>query len=579
MTAGHAWSGTPLPLRFARARRPEETVPESKLILDYVFDHERDHPDRVFLTQPHDEGRTTDYTWGEVVGQARRVAARLKEMGISDGDKVAILSKNCAHFFMTELAIWMAGGTTVAIFPTEGPDTIRYVLEHSDSKLLFVGKLDSWMQQESGVPVSMPRLALPLSPPTSYDQWDDIVAGSKPIEGRVQRKPDDLAMLIYTSGSTGTPKGVMHNFERVTRAAEGICKSENYTSDDRIISYLPLAHVFERAFVEAAAYVVGPHVYFSESLDTFVQDVRRARPTLFISVPRLWVKFQQGVLHKMPQKKLDTLLRIPILNNIVRRKILDGLGLDKVRLAGSGSAPIPPEVISWYHRLGLNLMEGYAMTEDFAYSHSSKPHAREPGYVGVPYPGVEVKISEEGEVLIKSPGTMIGYYKNPELTAESFTRDGFFRTGDLGERKPNGLLRLTGRAKELFKTAKGKYVAPAPIENLLGESTLIETVMVSGVGQPAAYALVVLSEETRPLVKDPAERTRIEKELADLLQRVNARVADYEQLKMVVIAKEPFSIENGLLTPTMKIRRARIEKAVAPNLENWYKAKGPVVWA
>ena len=552
---------------------------DSRLILEYVYLHERDHPDRVFLTQPHDGGKTIDYTWGQVVDEARRMAAHLREQGVGDGAHVGLLSKNCAHFFIAELAIWMAGGTTVAIFPTEGPDTIRYVLEHSDSKLLFVGKLDAWPQQEPGVPKDMPRIALPLAPPTSYEKWDDIVARTEPLAGRTARKPDDLAMIIYTSGSTGTPKGVMHSFGRITKAAEGMVSAENYSKDDRILSYLPLAHVFERAFVESAAFIAAPHIYFAETLDSFVADVRRARPTLFISVPRLWVKFQQGVLHKMPQHKLDRLLRIPILSGIVKRKILDGLGLDKVRLAGSGSAPIPPEVIAWYRRLGLNLMEGYAMSEDFAYSHSSKPNASEPGYVGVPYPGVEVRISDEGEVLIKSPGQMVGYYKQPELTKESFTPDGFFRTGDLGERRPNGLLRLTGRAKELFKTAKGKYVAPAPIENMLGESTLIETVMVSGVGQPAAYALVVLAEEVRPKVGDPSVRAEIERELGDLLKSVNARIADYEQLKMLVIAREPFSIENGLLTPTMKIRRARIETAVAPSLDTWYGARGPVVWA
>jgi long-chain acyl-CoA synthetase len=554
-------------------------VPDSKLILDHVYAHERDDAQRVFLTQPYDGGKTVDYTWAEVVGQARRIASALRAKGITNGDKVAILSKNCAQFFMAELAIWMAGGTTVAIFPTEGPDTIRYVLDHSDAKLLFVGKLDSWPQQQAGVPATMPRIVMPLAPATAGDKWDDLVAKTEPIAGQPSRKPDDIAMIIYTSGSTGTPKGVMHSYGRVSSVAHMFADTLGFTPNDRMLSYLPLAHVMERALVECAGFIAGVHVYFAETLDSFVADVRRARPTLFISVPRLWVKFQQGVLHKMPQAKLDRLLRIPFVSGIVKRKILDGLGLDQVRMAGSGSAPIPPEVIAWYRRLGLNLMEGYGMTEDLAYSHLSKEGASAPGYVGVPYPGVDVKLSPEGEVLIKSPGQMIGYYKQPELTAEALTPDGYFRTGDLGERGPNGILKLTGRAKELFKTAKGKYVAPAPIENLLGESTMIETVMVSGVGQPAAYGLVVLAEELRPKVGDPAVREQVERELGQLLKRVNERVADYEQLKMLVIAKEPFSVENGLLTPTMKIRRARIENAVAPNLDRWYGTKGAVVWA
>ena len=552
---------------------------DTKLILDHVYDHERDHPGRIFLTQPYDGGKIVDYTWGQVVDQARRMAAHLRGRGVGDGAHVAILSKNCAHFFIAELAIWMAGGTTVAIFPTEGADAVRYVLEHSDSTLLFVGKLDTWPKQEPGVPAGVPRIALPLAPPTAYDKWDDIIAHTQPLAGRAPRRPDELAMIIYTSGCTGTPKGVMHSFGRVSQAGASIVESEQYTPQDRLISYLPLAHAFERAFIEATSLVAGSHVYFADTLDSFVQDVRRARPTLFISVPRLWVKFQQGVLHKMPPKKLDLLLKIPILNNIVRRKILDGLGLDHVRLAASGSAPIPPEVIVWYRRLGLNLMEGYAMTEDFAYSHHSRENAHAPGYVGIPYPGVEVKISDDGEVLIKSPGQMIGYYKQPELTAQCFTADGYFRTGDLGEHGRDGLLKITGRAKELFKTTKGNYVAPAPIENLIGGNPMIEMAMVSGVGQPAAYALVVLAEDLRTKAGEPAVRAEVERELGQLLTDVNRQIPDYEKLKMLVIAREPFSIENGMLTPTLKIRRAKLEAAVAPQLAKWYAQEGPVVWA
>ncbi len=552
---------------------------DPRLILDHVFDHERTHPDRVFLTQPFGGGSTVDYTWGEVVGQARRMAAHLRAIGIGEGDHVAMLSKNCAHFFIAELAIWMAGGATVAIFPTEGPETVRYVLEHSGARLLFVGKLDDWPRQAPGVPQGMRCIALPLAPPTGCERWDELVARTAPLEGRVQRSPDALAMIIYTSGSTGTPKGVMHSFGRISEVARRNCENYGFGPHDRALSYLPLAHVFERAFIECAAFVVAPRIFFAETLDTFVQDVRRARPTLFLSVPRLWVKFQHGVLQKMPQARLDLLLKIPVLNRIVRRRILEGLGLDQTRIAASGSAPIPAEVIAWYHRLGLNLLEGYAMTEDFAYSHGSFEHARAPGYVGIPFPGVEVRIDDDGEVLIRSVGQMIGYYRQPELTAASMTPDGFFRTGDLGERTPQGLLRLTGRAKELFKTAKGKYVAPAPIENLIGESPLVETAMVSGVGRPAAYGLVVLEEGLRARVADPAVRAEVERGLARLLAEVNRRLADHERLRMLVVASDPPTIDNGMLTPTLKIRRARLEAAVAPQLEAWYAQEGPVVWA
>jgi long-subunit acyl-CoA synthetase (AMP-forming) len=421
-------------------------------------------------------------------------------------------------------------------------------------------------------------VAFPLAPSTSYKTWDAIVKETAPLAGRPERGADELAMLIYTSGSTGQPKGVMHSFGRVSEAAEGIVRAIAITPEERVLSYLPLAHVFERAYIECASWVGGGHVFFAESLDTFVADLQRARPTLFISVPRLWLKFQQGVFKKMPPERLDLLLKLPIIKGLIARKVLKGLGLDSVRLAGSGSAPIPAELIAWYRRLGLNLLEGYAMSEDFAYSHLSTPELSEPGFVGPPLAGVEVRISDEGEVLIKSPGCMVGYYKRPELDAECFTADGFFRTGDKGERRPNGMLKITGRVKELFKTAKGKYVAPAPIENKINEHPMVELSCVSGVGQPAAYGLVVLAEDIRGQLSDPAVKARVARELGDHLSRVNATLSTYEQLQMLVVAREPWTIENGFLTPTMKIKRAKIEAQAAPRVEGWFASKDAVLW-
>lgn len=555
----------------------------SKIILDYVFQHEAAQPDKIFLTQPTGGGQVVDYSWRRTMDQARRMATHLKTQGFEPGARIAILSKNCAHFLMAELAIWMAGGTTVAIFPTETAETVAYVLEHSGASLLFVGKLDTWEQQKSGVPAGLPCIAFPLAAKTSFKTWDSIVANALPLTGKVHRAPTDIALLMYTSGSTGTPKGVMHSFERATAAAHGfaayIRREIGPTAPIRLLSYLPLAHIFERALVECASFVEGSaHIYFAESLDTFVADLNRARPTCFVSVPRLWLKFQQGVFAKMPPKKLNRLLGIPLLGRLVARKVLKGLGLNETRLAASGSAPIPAELIDWYRRLGLNLMEGYGMTEDFAYSHSSTPTLTAPGCVGAPMKGVHVRLSEEGEILIKSPGQMVGYYKRPDLDAEVFTDDGFFRTGDKGERRKDGVLKLTGRVKELFKTAKGKYVAPAPIENKFNANPLIEMTMVSGVGQAAAYAMVVLAENIRPKVGDKAVRASVEKELTALLKSVNGGLADYERLQMIVIAPEPWSIENGLLTPTMKIRRNRIESSIEAKVQDWYATQGKVLW-
>ena len=552
------------------------------LLLDCVYTHEAQRPTHLYLTQPVGQGQVKNYTWADVMDQARRMAAHLQSLNLEPGSKIAILSKNSAHFIMTELAIWMAGHTTVAIFPTETAKVIAYVLAHSEAKLLFVGKLDIWDQQESGVPQALPRIALPLSPKNTMQSWDEIVSRTAPMAGQPKRAADDTAMLMYTSGSTGQPKGVIISFGAISRAGKGINEEIHRQLGDaeiRMLSYLPLAHIFERAWVEAASLTDGKwHLFFAESLDTFLLDLQRTRPTAFLSVPRLWLKFQQGVLAKVPAKKLNRLLGIPILGKLVARKVLKGLGLDQVLLAGSGSAPIPPDLIQWYRRLGLNLWEGYAMTEDCAYSHSSNEVFNAPGYVGVPLPGVQVRINAAGEVEIKSPGQFSGYYKQPELTAESFTDDGYFRTGDLGVRTSDGLLKLTGRSKEVFKTAKGKYVAPAPIENLLNAHDMVELSMVSGVGEEAAYALVLLGESLRPKLDDATVRAEVTQELEKLLASTNAQIADYERMRMLVVVREPWTIENGCLTPTMKIKRASIEAKVAPLVSNWYQGSQTVLW-
>ena len=562
-------------------------MPDPKLILDHVYGHEAAQPDRVFLTQPIGGGAQVDYTWAQTLDEARRMAAHLKSLGFAPGARIALLTKNCAHFFIAELAIWMAGGTTVAIFPTETTDTVRYVLEHSEASLLFVGKLDN-AAPASAVPAGLPCIGLPLAPPTARlpntERWDDVVARTAPLPGRPQRAADDLAMLCYTSGSTGQPKGVMHSFGRITQAVQCAIDDPQLRLPDgvprRTLSYLPLAHIYERAVVECRNLMAGDgRVYFSESLDTFIADLQRAKPTVFVSVPRLWLKFQQGVLQRMPAEQLDALLADTVTAPAVGRKVLASLGLDEVRLAASGAAPIPPALLAWYRRLGLYLVEGYGMTEDFAYSHRTTRELNAAGHVGVACPGVQVRIADDGEVLIKSPGQMVGYYKQPELNAQCFTADGYFRTGDLGELAADGQLKLTGRVKELFKTSKGKYVAPAPIETRLMAHPLVEQAIVSGVAQPQPYALLVLAESLRPQLGDATVRARVEAELAQLFDNVNAGLAPHERLHRLVVAREPWSIENGCLTPTMKIKRGRIEASAATQVDGWYAAAGTVVWA
>jgi long-subunit acyl-CoA synthetase (AMP-forming) len=455
---------------------------------------------------------------------------------------------------------------------------VNYILGHSECELLFVGKLDDWDMMKPGVPETLRCVSYPLSPPNDFESWDDIVAKYPPLEENVKRDPDELATIVYTSGSTGRPKGVMLSFNNMAFAAVGGAEVLGVGTKERMLSYLPLAHVFERTYVELGSIYSGFQVYFADSLDTFVQDLQRAQPTLFLSVPRLWVKFQHGVLHKLPKEKLEKLLKIPLVNKLIKKKVLKGLGLDKVKLAGSGSAPLSDDVLDWYRALGLELLEGYGMSENFAYSHMNKPGRSRTGYVGEAAPGVEVKIGDYGEILVKSPATMVGYYKDEEKTKETFTEDGFLKTGDKGEIDEMGRLKLTGRLKEIFKTSKGKYIAPAPIENRLMSHDSVEMVCVSGANQTQPFALVVLSEEIRPKMADESFRKEIEESFKQLTKDVNKTVDPHEKLAFIVIVSDEWTIENSFLTPTLKLKRNVVEDAYLDKVDAWYAKRQPVIW-
>jgi len=559
-------------------------ITDSELLLQRIYQHEANSPERVFMIQPLGSDQVKTYTWAETVAESRRIAAYLQAKNYPKGSVIAILSKNTAEMIMSDIAIWMAGYVSVAIYPTLSADSVNYILGHCEAKLLFIGKLDTWDAMKPGVPEGLPCVAHSLADESvlqsgAIDNWTNIIAQTDPIEGRPTADADDLSVMVYTSGSTGNPKGVMHSFRTMSLAAKGVIQTTKADHTDRVISYLPLAHVFERYAIESASFVTGNEIYFAESLDTFAADMQRARPTLFQSVPRLWLKFQLGVFSKMPEKRLNLLLKIPLLNNILRKKLLTALGLDACRLAISGSAPLPMNVIDWYRdSLGLELVEGYGMSENFAYSHLSLQGHGRVGYVGSPLEGVEQRISESGEVEIKSPANMLGYYKMEQASKEAFTEDGFLLTGDRGEIDEQGRLKITGRTKELFKTSKGKYVAPAPIENLVNTDSHIELSCVSGSGQVSPYVLVSLGEDIRPKQQDPAFRKELNEVLASLLDSVNAQLDPHECLAFAVVAKDEWTTDNEFLTPTLKIKRPVIEGNYAAMVDGWYALSEKVIW-
>lgn len=526
----------------------------------------------TYLKQPIN-GQYKTFTWQDVYEQVQQIAGALRHLGIQPGDKVALLSKNCAEWFITDLALMYGGYISVPIYPTANTDTISYALDHSQAKAIFVGKLDYWQDQEAGVNGKVLRLSLPYETMPAQYTWSQLLNLAEPLVNPPLPQLNDIMTIIYTSGSTGRAKGVIQTFKSYAWTCNAVVRDLMTTPKDRLISYLPLAHITERVAIEGSSFYSGSSVAFVESLDSFVDDVKRAQPTFFFSVPRLWSLFQQNIIQKIGgEKKLNLLLKIPLISGIVKSKIRKGLGLEHCYLLGSGSAPIPPSLLQWYRSVGLNISEAWGMTENCAYSVINYPYdASKIGTVGKAVEGVTVKQGNNNELLIKSPGLMQSYYLQDDETKASFDEEGFFRTGDVCSIDEDGYISITGRVKDNFKTSKGKYIAPIPIEQLVAQNSLVELVCVIGSGLPHPIALVLLSERATSLPKD-----EIRYSLKQTLDEVNPKLESHETLDAIVVVEQPWTIENDILTPTLKIKRHKLEEKYN-ELVNGIRG-GKIIW-
>ena len=552
---------------------------ELKTLIELFYQWEEERADQVYLRQPFGPN-WEEYTFKEVGQMARKLATGLQSLGLKKGDHVGLVSKNCREWIIADLAIMMGGFVSVPFFPTLTGPQIKQVLELGDVKALFVGKMEVWDDMKTGVPEDMPVIKFPHYKGNSQidrgEDWHEFMNKFEPLASPCKPERDDLWTVIFTSGTTGTPKGVMLNYSapyevlRVDREHDTL---KLYSGETRLFSFLPLNHIAERIATQAASLSVGAPISFTESLDTFAANLASVKPTLFFAVPRIWTKFQMGVLAKMPQAKLDRLLKIPIIGGIVKNKIKKTLGLDKARTMLTGAAPMADSTKDWFAKLGIVIQEVYGMTETCGGVVLMPKDNIRRGCIGPPMPEVEAKIDPETEELsVKCDWLMEGYYKSPDKTAEML-RDGWLYTGDRGEIDDHGYIRLTGRVKDAFKTAKGKYIVPAPIEWSFSTNTDIEQVCLVGLGMPQPMALVVPSE-----VGMAKDKESLRKSLEETLNEANKSLPNYKRVSTIVITKEIWSVENGLLTPTLKVKRNVMDDRYLDKYLEWHETPSPIVW-
>ena len=554
---------------------------ENLTLIEYFYHYEKTIPNKPFLNQPFGDTWET-YTWGEAGQMARKLANYLNSLNLKPKSHIGLVSKNCREWIISDLAIMMAGHVSVPFFATLTGDQISEVLELGDVDLLIVGKMEVWDDMGKGVPEEMPMIRFPHYKGNSEikrgKDWNEIMSEMEPITDSPIPNMEDLWTIIFTSGTTGTPKGVMHTFKIVNALLNEAFAKKNPLSidmggDNKMFSFLPLNHIGERAVVELMCIRYSGEISFTESIDRFAQNLSEVRPTLFFAVPRIYTKFRAGILDKLPQKKMDLFLKLPILKNVVKKKISKGLGLDRCRCIAVGAAPIAQETKDWFAKLGLPITEGYGMTENCAATSFLYPHEDKPNSVGLPHDGCEVKIAPESkEILVKSNYVMKGYYKDPEKTAETIV-DGWLHTGDQGRVDDEGYVYITGRVKDTFKTAKAKFIVPAQIESKFEVFPEIEQMCLLGLGMPQPVLMVALSELGQAMSKD-----ELKKKMTSSLKEINESLANYKKVSAVVVTKEPFTIENNTLTPTLKVKRPQIHDQFKDRLLNWCEDSDKVLF-
>jgi long-chain acyl-CoA synthetase len=510
------------------------------------------HPDKMWLRERSGDD-IRDWSWRECSEEIYAVGCWLEQNIPGSGNCLGILSKNRPHWFFADLGSIAAGNVVVPMFTTLAGEVAEYVMSFTDMKLLFVGETDNWEQLHPVLPEGIKLVTLPgVELEQEHLRWEDIVASYRGQRPAYQCQPDDLLSLVFTSGTTGVPKGVMQTHNSNVIPINRFSAAFNTERGSRFFSYLPLSHIAERQIVEGSSLVLAGEVHFNENMGTLLRDLSECQPDVMFGPPRVWEQLQQGLIGKFgSQEAIDAALAQD--REGVGALVRQGLGLENASYILTAAAPTPPALIRWYEEFGIQLMEGFGQTECMGPIVSS-PGERRIGSIGKPLPGVEARISDEGELQVKAEGCSPGYYKMPEKTAEAFV-DGWVYTGDKAKIDEDGFYYLTGRVKDYFKTIQGKFVAPTPLENIFAENDYTAQLCLLGRGYSKTVVACVLSEfgAERP-------QEEVEAALRERVDAVNAEVEKHARIGAVIVAKDPWLIENGVLTPTLKIKREKVEE-------------------
>ena len=498
------------------------------------------------------EGGIRDWTWAESQRQIRTIAAWQEAALSGPGVNVGILSRNRPHWFFADLGSISAGNVVIPMFTTLPSETAKYVMDFTEMQVLFLGETENWEQVESVLPEHIQIVTLPgVEVEREHLKWEDLVAEYAGKSPSYQCKHDDLISIVFTSGTTGVPKGVMQTHDSTVVPINRFKDAFALPDRARYFSYLPLSHIAERQIVEGSSLIIGGVVFFNENLGTLLNDLPECRPHMMFGPPRVWEQIQQAIIGKFGSPEaVEQALAADAQG--VGKLIREQLGLDDVIYTLTAAAPTPPSLIHWYEQFGITLMEGFGQTEAMGIS-ANTHEDRRIGSIGRVVGEVEVRLSHEDELLVKCEGLSTGYYKMPEKTAETFV-DGWVHTGDKARIDDDGYIYITGRVKDYFKTIQGKFVAPTPIENEFSKNDHTEQICLLGRGYSKTVMVCVLSE-----IAQQGDRDAIAAELQQQAERVNEGVDHHARIGAVVISTDPWSIENGMLTPTMKIRREQIE--------------------